>query len=62
MADPLQMRAREKRLADALRSNLKRRKEQARDRSAAVTETASEATDTNTSTGDAASSVLPDKV
>ena len=32
MADPVQIRAKEKRLADALRANLKRRKEQARDR------------------------------
>lgn len=33
MADPVQMRAKEKRLAEALRANLKRRKEQARERS-----------------------------
>ena len=34
MADPVQARAKEKRLSDALRANLKRRKEQARDRAA----------------------------
>ncbi len=32
MADPVQSRAKEKRLAEALRANLKRRKEQARER------------------------------
>ena len=32
MADPVQIRAKEKRLADALRANLKRRKDQSRDR------------------------------
>ena len=32
MADPLQARAKEKRLAEALRANLRRRKEQARER------------------------------
>ena len=32
MADPIQIRAKEKRLADALRANLKRRKDQFRDR------------------------------
>ena len=32
MADPVQIRAKEKRLAEALRANLKRRKEQARER------------------------------
>lgn len=32
MADPVQMRAKEKRLAEALRANLKRRKDQARER------------------------------
>ena len=34
MADPVQIRAKEKRLADALRANVKRRKEQARERAA----------------------------
>ena len=34
MADPIQMRAKEKRLAEALRANLRRRKELARERSA----------------------------
>ncbi len=34
MADPIQARAKEKRLAEALRANLKRRKEQARERNA----------------------------
>jgi hypothetical protein len=34
MADPVQMRAKEKRLADALRANLKRRKAQSRERAA----------------------------
>ena len=32
MADPVQLRAKEKRLAEALRANLKRRKEAARER------------------------------
>jgi hypothetical protein len=34
MADPVQILAKEKRLADALRANLKRRKAQSRDRAA----------------------------
>ena len=34
MADPVQIRAKDKRLAEALRANLRRRKNQARDRAA----------------------------
>ena len=38
MADPVQIRAKEKRLAEALRANLKRRKDLARERAASEAE------------------------